>query len=99
MAGMQNPIRHDVLRHPVHFIREANLILDRRPRCRQTLVRFPTKQLDVGVVQFVQLELVTRLATIEAKRPAPERCLLAAAWIFHDSVEREELGNDQTQRV
>ena len=86
----------DVLRHGVELVRE--LALARRPGLGESLVRLAAEQQRGGVHRLVELELVA-FAAVDLERPAAVLEVLRAAGVFHDSVERNELGNDDLGHV
>src|SRR5207244_8193103 len=85
--------RDHILGHAVHLLAEL-VRVHRRPRLGESRVGDPPEQLRVGCHQFVDLELVAIIATVELEGPTAFLKGLAAAWRFDDAIQGDELGDD-----
>ncbi len=93
-VGLLQRRRDHVLRHRVHLVREADLVAVVRPRGGEALVGHAPEQLCVGLADLVQLEGVAFVSAVDLERPTAVLVLLASAGSLYDSVERDELCDD-----
>ena len=92
-SGFVERLRDDDLRVGVQLVGERPLA--GRPGRREALVGDPAEQRDLGVHQLVELELIALVAAVVLERPTAVLEALGAARILEDSVDGNELGDDQ----